>query len=345
MQEPPQRLGEAGEIAREILNSTRVLNNSPRSYYQPIRLGEYELGKIIRFQSEGLGKPWSVLGLSSPDLALGITALQNGELIFAHQQVSLGIPMCTIGKLFDVGPTHDRIGSPIDSSSPRGVFDVVPVQGETDAIGADRCMWHANAQIQKSLFSFATHKGIPKADVSDEELNGIRETASKLFYSKNMRWTSQKILSTLTEQSYLGGRSWLSMNHEDFRIQSVFCIWANSTLGMLLHWSSGQRTQTGRSTTQVNAVREICCPNFRLLSNEKLDLASGFLSSWGTQIFRPACQAHVDSIRVELDDAVIEILGLPEEAKTIVEKLRFLWCNEPSVHGNNKEALNLLNLS
>ena len=345
LQEPPQRLGEAGEIAREILSSSRLLNNSPLSFYRPIRLGENELGKIIKFHSEGLGKPWSALGINSPDLAVGITALQNGKLIFARQQVSLGIPMCTIGELFEVGPTHHIIGSLSNSTSPSGVFEILPVQGTTDAIGADRCMWHADAKIQNKLYSSATHKGLPKADASNEDLNAIRETASNLFYAKNMRWTSQKILSTLTEQSYLGGRSWLSMNHEDFRIQSVFCIWANSTLGMLLHWSSGQRTQTGRSTTQVNAVREICCPNFRLLSNEKLDLASGFLSSWGTQIFRPACQAHVDSIRVELDDAVIEIFGLPEEAKNIVEKLRFLWCNEPSVHGNNKKALNLLNLS
>ena len=119
----------------------------------------------------------------------------------------------------------------------------------------------------------------------------------------------------------------------------------NSTIGMLLHWSYGQRTHPGRPRTQVNAVKGLRCPNVQLLPNKKLDLESEFLSSREAQIFRPACQAHVDSIRVELDDAEIEILGLPEEAKTIVEKLRFLWCNEPSVHGNNKEALNLLNLS
>ena len=92
----------------------------------------------------------------------------------------------------------------------------------------------------------------------------------------------------------------------------------------------------------MNAVKEICCPNFRHLSNEKLDKASRLLNSQRTQTLIPACQSHADDVRNKLDDAVIEILGLPEEAKTIVEKLRFLWCNEPSVHGNNNAALNLL---
>ena len=58
----------------------------------------------------------------------------------------------------------------------------------------------------------------------------------------------------------------------------------------------------------------------------------------------PACQTHADPLRAKVDLATIAMLGLPEkEAGPVVETLRELWCAEPTVHGDNKEALRLLN--
>lgn len=339
MREPPQRLGEAGEIGRAILTSCYALNKSDHSYYQPIRMGKSELGTVFELRTQRLGNPWSALGVISPDLALAVMSLHDEQLVFANQQIPIGISMCTIGDLFHVGPTHHNIGSIPKSKSPSGVFDIFPVQGDADSVGADRCMWHADAKKQICLLSTATHKGIPKAGVSSKKLNDVRQTASSLFYCKNLRWTSQKLLSTMSEIPYLGGNAWVSLTQDDSRIQNAFCIWSNSTLGMIFHWSVGQRTQNGRSLTKLEAVKKIKCPNLFELSSDRLSLASRLFESFKNQSLLPLCQAHVDDVRKRFDDAVIEILGLPEDSKTIIEKLRFQLCNEPSVHGYNKTAL------
>lgn len=111
---------------------------------------------------------------------------------------------------------------------------------------------------------------------------------------------------------------------------------------MICHWSKGQRTHNGRSRTQVNAVKSIHCPNFGELSDDKLNVASKFFTLVQSIPLRPACQAHVDEMRKRFDDLIFEILELPDEAKLAVDQLRNLWCNEPSVHGNNRQALKLL---
>ena len=56
----------------------------------------------------------------------------------------------------------------------------------------------------------------------------------------------------------------------------------------------------------------------------------------------PACQAHVDPVRHAVDEAVVEVLGVPEAALPFTANLRLLWGREPSVHDHNRRAVALL---
>ncbi|MDE0309791.1 MAG: hypothetical protein OXI60_08185 [Acidiferrobacterales bacterium] len=206
LRDPPQRLGESGEVAKAILRSYESMRVSLQTHQRPIRLGKSEIGHIIRFETKGEGDPWDAIGLKSPELAFTCRSLQRGIVEFANEQYPFEIPMCTVDELFEVGPTHDLIGSTPDSSSPRGVFDIFPIIDDSDAIGRDRLMWSVDAKKQDSLLSIATHKGVPKNSASIKEVESVRKTCSTLFYNKNMRWTSQKLLSTITQQSYGGGQ-------------------------------------------------------------------------------------------------------------------------------------------
>lgn len=340
---PPTRIGEAGEIARAIEAALNGIGGVSTS--RPIMVGEDELGQVEVFDAGGEGAPWGPLGVTHADLALAANALIKKKRELAHlggAAIPLGVDMSTIDDVFEVGPTHHLIGH-LHGNNPIGAFEFHPVTGPTDSLGKDRALWKANSTEQRKLVVLPTHKGSTPANVgSDSDRQAMRACQSTLFYARNMRWTSQALLAATTKRPALGGRAWTTLSHEDARVLKAFALWANSTFGMVVHWTKGQRTHAGRSTTQIGALKQIPCPRLDCLDDEALDQGVVDFDLLSKTELLPACQAHADAGRFAIDEAVIRLLGLPIHAEDYVFTLRFLWCGEPSVHGGNRAALRKL---
>lgn len=339
LKHPPMRTGQAGEIARlinhEVEGTEEILDS------RPIRAGGEEIGHLTLFPRQVRGMPWWVLGVMHPDVAPTAYRLVNGTLGHLCENMPLGVPMIAIEDLFTVGPTHHLIGHP-QGKDPIGAFEMIPVAEPRDAIGPDRSLWAAKSKIQRYLAVRATHRGRAHPNSTHNDRQAMRAHQSTLFYSRNMRLTSQRLLVAVTELPCLGGRAWTTLRHDDANICKAFALWANSTFGMVVHWTTGQRTQTGRSTAQVKALSKIRCPNFSQLSEEILRRAGVKFDALAKLELLPACQAHADGNRHRLDHAVIEMFGLGDEGLRAIETLRDLWCSEPSVHGGNRAALESL---
>ena len=347
--EPCTRNGEAREVARAIeLAKVQCTATNPT---HPVTVGNSEIGGITMMHANGEGLPWNMVGVIHGGLALAADALTRGTLDhIVGTPIPLGLEMGTIEEVFTVGPTHDLIGHP-RGGDPRGAFEFHPVTSETDAIGADRALWKACSKKQRSLRVLPTHKGLAPPGVgSQEQREQMRSYTSTLFYARNLRWTSQALLSASTEQPLLGGRAWTALLHEDVRVRKAFALWWNSTLGMIVHWTQGQRTQNGRSTTQIGALRKIPCPRLDRLSEAVLEMAAARFDALSNQSLCPAKDAVNDPVRREIDAAVSnmfeihkaqsvceEVISLhtnPESGiANATEILRKLWCAEPSVHG------------
>ena len=338
---PVVRVGEAAEMARAIQLSIDSLDDSTKSY--PVQVGEDEIGQVYAFDIRHAGAPWNALGVLHADLALAANALLDGHLIFNGESMEIGVPMTTIGELFTIGPTHDLIGH-LAGRDPRGAFELNPVFDHVDAIGPDRALWKADSSTQTQLMIHLTHKGsAPKSVGSKKQRDAMRQHRSTLFYARNMRWTSQALLAAITHYRGMGGRAWASLQHEDEHLCKCFALWANSTLGFLIHWTQGQRTQSGRSTAQMKALSNIPCPQLDLIPAHKLKHASMVFDELSKEKFRPACQAHTDPVRKKIDHVVAEMLGIDsDQTAEMIRTLRWLWCNEPSVHGQNREAITQL---
>ena len=292
-----------------------------------------------------------MVGVIHGGLALAADELTRGKLDhIVGTPIPLGLEMGTIEQVFTVGPTHDLIGHPRDGD-PRGAFEFHPVTSETDAIGKDRSLWKACSKTQRSLRVLPTHKGLAPTGVgSPEQRQKMRLYASTLFYARNLRWTSQALLSASTPQPTLGGSTWTALIHEDVRVRKAYALWWNSTLGMIVHWTQGQRTHNGRSRTQIGALRKIPCPRIDRLSDAVLEMAATRFDALCNQALRPAKDAAIDPVRREIDAAVSNILEI-HKAQSVSEEvislhtnpdsgianateiLRELWCAEPSVHG------------
>ena len=339
--ESPMHLGVAGEMARCIEQALDGIGEAGTT--RPMRAGKDEVGQVAVFDAGDEGNPWGSLGVVHTDLAMVADALSKGALnTLNNQSLPLPIPMATMQDVFTIGPTHHLVGHQ-HGKKPIGAFEFHPVRDEADSIGNDRALWRADCKIQRQLIVLPTDKGVVPAGVGSEaERAAMRQYKSTLYYARNMRWTSQALLAATTKRPAMGGRAWITLHHPNERVQKVFALWANSTLGMMVHWTQGQRTQTGRSTTQVGAIKKIPCPRLDKLGTEELNEAATAFDAVASQVLLPACQAHADEVRIAIDEAIVRLFGWEESALHIIADLRALWCREPSVHGNNKTALPLL---
>lgn len=294
-------------------------------------------------KTDGSGSPWSILGARNAPLAFASIALAKGELHDPSQSKvkKINLEFTEMAKLFEVGPTHDLIGHRV-GKDPRGAFEFHEIDPTESIVGADLSLWAAKAKLQKKLIVNPTHRGVVPRELEMRDQQGMREKTSSLFYARNMSWTSQALLVASTHRPAMGGRAWTTLGHHDLRILKAFALWANSTFGLLVHWSRGQRTHPGRSTTQIRALKQIPVPFLDKLDSTTLDMAQQAFDELSRKELLPACQAHVDPTRKEIDQVVIRILNLPNWTEGIVHDLRILWCSEPSVRSNNQAALKLL---
>lgn len=337
--EPLRDAGHSREYARAII---RAMDRMGKSYL-PIRIGNDEVGIVSVMETDGSGNPWSILGTRNASLAFFSIALAKGELHnpYRFKVEKINVRFTEMANLFEVGPTHHLIGH-LFGNAPIGAFEFHEINPKESILSADLSLWSAKAELQKKLIVTPTHRGVVPRELEVGDQKEMREQTSSLFYARNMRWTSQALLAASTQRPAMGGSSWTTLQHNDSRVLKAFSLWANSIFGLLIHWSQGQRTHPGRSRTQIRALKQIPVPCLDKLDSKMLDMAQQAFDELSRKELLPACQAHVDPARKEIDQAVIRILNLPAWTEDIVDDLRRMWCTESSVHGDNKAALKLL---
>ncbi len=319
------------------------------------------------------GGPWAAVGAASfGAVTVAERLTRRGEFmpLDAHEPVC-SVAMTTIGELFEVGPTHHRIGH-VAGNEPIGEFELWPISD--DQVRADVSLWASDADAQTMLTVDPTHYGLavgPRLGAARERalvqlqrelsrsdggnpsdaavaeaqaeaeanerarshnaLAEMRRCRSILFYQRGIFWPSQVALAAITDKPVMGGRAWCALLHDDPVIRFGFAIWANSTLGMVVHWSRAQRQQHGRSSAQLEGIRQMPCPDFNETSTYAAarELLETRLELLRTTLM-PARDAYRDPARAAVDEAAAHLLGIPDS-----EPLRDLardWCREPSVH-------------
>lgn len=336
----PKRTGEAGEVGKSILSVIDAMHGKS----QPVTIGGEEIGQISVLDVSP-GEPWSHLGVLHEDLAVAAMQIANVGILMDldnRQEIRFQCGMTTLDKVFSVGHGSDLIGRVDGSKRLRGAFLLHPITRKADVRGSDRSLYIADATKQKQLVVAPTHKGKAWNDNSSLRRQ-IRATRGTLHYAQGLRWTSQSLLAASTDFPVMGGRAWLTLLHENEKVLKTFALWANSTFGLLTHWTRGDRTQNGRTSTPVTAIKNMPCLDFNSLGENNLARAATAFDSLTEFELKPACQAHVDQTRHKIDEEVIALLELPKRrAQKAIKVLRNLWCAEPTVHGNNRKALKLL---
>ena len=273
--------------------------------------------------------------MRSPDVAqalLRLTDLRQPGLALPRSNSFVPLPITRLGNLGTTGPVHRTL---IRSQlSDTGVFDFFPHPGGKTDFPA---LWSHNHAKETRLVVHPDKHGHPEPG-KENRASELWKTATRLHFNLDFRFTSQPLAACLTPERVLGGTAWPSfiLHPPDGPVAEKpewiypMVLWANTTLGLMIFYITGSRTQAGRSRLTISRLPELPVLDVRKLNPHQLRLAETIFGRFRHREFMPANQAHQDQARHALDQSVLtELLNLDQEVLERVAILRDQWSREP----------------
>ncbi len=311
-----------------------------------IRLGQDYVAQILDCPLPADDSPWPLVGIADIDLAQAAYRLQRGELISLGSPTAEThpIPITEIGRFGQRGPYHMDIYWDRSDGSPQGPFELLkPIMRPVPTYPM---LWGHDAKRERQLAVEPDSEGQIKAvdpalqaDIN-EKAERIQATATRAHYNRDLRFNSQSLIVAMTERPAIGGRAWPSVILNEREHEYAFALWCNSTLGLLLHWWTANKTQAGRGTTTVTAIPRIPALDVRALSPAQHEAAREGFEALRGERFLPFDQIDEDPARAELDRRLLlGVLGLPPALCAEggpLALLRRKLAAEPQIHGGKR---------
>lgn len=331
LRERPNHPAAAAEVARGV---ARV---APGATAGKVRLGTEEVaGSFIRAP---LGES-GCAGVAEEGLAEFMMALRGGRLKLPRMKDQV-LPVAKLGDLGVRGLVHRDISGMQagGSDTPRGPFDVRPLDPARLAATAYPMLWTHAAERERTLVIVPDSQGVVRAGCDDHAVDVWNRTATRLHCSLDFRVNSQSLAACLTAEPSIGGTAWPNFRLEQRAFEEAVVLCANSTLGLMAFWWVATRQQQGRARITITTLPDLPVLDVRSLAEPQIARAGRLFEEFRCRRFLPANEAYRDETRMGLDRAVlVDLFGLPETAVEAFSVIRNQWCAEPSVHGGKQTA-------
>jgi hypothetical protein len=118
-------------------------------------------------------------------------------------------------------------------------------------------------------------------------------------------------------------------------------LWANTSMGLLLHWWHANKQQPGRGSIGKSTLQSLPVLDVTALTAAQLDESSRIFDAISKKELRPLHQIDEDAVRRELDEHFgLAVLGLPSPMFAPggpFELLRMKLAKEPSIRGQKTD--------
>ena len=282
------------------------------------------------------------------DLSLAQTAYQliNKKSIWLptmNKSEIVDIPLTTVAKIGEIGPYHADINGNTSTGGIRGPFDIFPIK--PNSVPTYPVLWSHDAERERTLSFEADSEGFPRQGSRSEEqaivdlkVASIWKTASHCHFNRDFRFNSQSTAMQFTPWKTIGGRAWPSISLSSVDQEKALVLWANTSLGLLLHWWHGNKQQSGRGSIGKTMLETLPVLDVTALDPELLAEAVKLFDTMSEQPLLPLHELDRDPIRRELDEAFARnVLRLSEPILTSggpLELLRMKLSQEPSIRGS-----------
>jgi hypothetical protein len=310
----------------------------------PLHFGDDQVGEVMDVPLPCAGG-WKLARMA--DLSLAQTAYQleiekRVWLPSMHGSQTIAVPISTVSTVGTIGPYHMDINATTAEGGIRGPFRVTTVKEKSAPTYP--VLWAHDAKSQQSMMFEADAEGIPLAhtkkaekELIDEKVASVWATASHCHFNRDFQFNSQSTGMQFTHRKTIGGRAWLSIQLASTQLEKALVLWANTTLGLLLHWWHANKQQSGRGNIGKATLASLPVLDVTALSPQQVERAVKIFDDLATKKLLPLHEIEHDPVRRELDTSFArEVLGMPDAVTAPggpLELLRMKLGREPSVRG------------
>ena len=313
-------------------------------------------GTFLHFGDEVIGQAldaplpvsggWNLSRIA--DLSLAQTAYQliNKKSIWLptmNKSEIVDIPLTTVTKIGEIGPYHADINGDTSTGGIRGPFDIFPIK--PNSVPTYPVLWSHDAERERTLSFEADSEGFPRQGsrsgeqaIVDLKVASIWNTASHCHFNRDFRFNSQSTGMQFTSRKTIGGHAWLSIRLSSVDQEKALVLWANTSLGLLLHWWHANKQQSGRGRIGKSMLHTLPILDVTDLEPRLLAEAVKLFDAMSEQPLLPLHELDRDPIRRELDEAFARnVLRLSEPILASggpLELLRMKLSQEPSIRGS-----------
>ena len=330
----PQGFAHASAIAKGITGceAVRQIEDGPYDG-TPLMVGDGpggKVGNLLTVPNDSSGANWGAVRLLDYSLAQTAYALSDSRLWLPSQPAALDLKTAPLGEIGKLGLVHRDITGP----PPRGPF----TKTAPSPTATYPALWNHNAASETRMVCIPDSQLIVRQGMEAKAAE-VWATASRAHVNLDFRFNSQPLTAAMTERESTGGRAWPNVAFADARLDYVFALWCNSSLGLLTYWWHANKQQPGRGITTIRAVETLPVLDFPTLSDAQLHTAHVIFNEFRDLDLKPAYLADSDANRALLDRRVVcDLLGFDEDTYEAVRRLAAKWCAEPSVHGGKRRA-------
>jgi len=293
--------------------------------------------------------PWSLARIKDGALAQVAFQMVSNSLIWlpgVAKKNAIAVSISTVSGIGKVGPLHMDINYNDSSGGIRGPFHIEPLK--TKAAPTYPVLWAHDARRERCMEFEADSEGILRQGKDPAEDNFAQDKASRIWaisshchFNHGFQFNSQSTAMQFTSKKTIGGRAWPSIKLASAEQEKALVLWANSSLGLLLHWWHANKQQSGRGTIGVSALESLPVLDVTKLSEEALAKAVAIFDEIKHKELRPVNEIAQDAVRVEIDTRLVtEVLGCPPELAAPdgpLVLLRQKLALEPSIAGGKKQ--------
>jgi hypothetical protein len=220
------------------------------------------------------------------------------------------VPITTIDRVGKIGPYHADIDGLTQTGDIRGPFE--HVDATDPKTSTYPILWNHEAVRERSMSFEGDAEGIIRLGATPEKVRNIWNSRSHCHFNQNFQFNSQSTAMQYTERLTLGGRAWISIKAKNERIEKALVAWANTSLGLLVHWQHANKQQAGRGNIVPTSLASLPTVDFEELSDSQLEVAAAIFDKFRYRTLLTVEEIDVDIVRRELDEQFLfEVLGIP----------------------------------